>query len=145
MEHREGEEIAALINTDLAANPDFLFVLGTSLRIPGPRTLAFKFARTVRAWGGKVVYTNPSRPGQAWGRLIDHAFESHCDGWAVDLMMRLRVLQDNVVTPPRRGAYVASEQGTRSRGRGRKKRMRGARVCNETKQDGSAKYPFIIS
>lgn len=54
-DHWQGERIVELINHDQSAGPDVLLILGTSLKVSGPRNLARRFARAVGANGGRVV------------------------------------------------------------------------------------------
>jgi NAD-dependent histone deacetylase SIR2 len=87
-DHSNGEAIEEIVQKDLAASPDLLLVLGTSLRVSGPKNLASRFARVVRKKGGIVVYTNLSPPSHSWGRLVDYVIEGACDVWVKDLETR---------------------------------------------------------
>ncbi|KAK3333465.1 DHS-like NAD/FAD-binding domain-containing protein [Cercophora scortea] len=53
--HPEGEKIAHLARGDNLASPDLLLVLGTSLRVDGPKRLLRQFAGPIHRRGGKVI------------------------------------------------------------------------------------------
>ena len=56
----QGEEIAHLARGNKLASPDLLLVLGTSLKVDGPKRLLRQFARSIHQQGGKVIYVNLS-------------------------------------------------------------------------------------
>jgi NAD-dependent histone deacetylase SIR2 len=140
-DHSNGEAIAEVIESDLRASPDMLLVLGTSLRVSGPKKLACTFARVVQRANGTVVYMNLSMPSSLWARMVDYVLEGACDTWVKDLETRLmkRVLVRSRIEE----ACENRVRGRRHRGRGRKKRMRTEKVGGESKQDGSAEYHLL--
>lgn len=77
--YKQGDKVAEVINRDQRASPDFLLVLGTSLKIRGLLDLVKGFARTVRSSGGRVVYVNLSAPSRHWEDLVDYWIASSCD------------------------------------------------------------------
>lgn len=141
-DHSNGEAIAEIIESDLKASPDFLLVLGTSLRVSGPKNLACTLARVVQENNGTVVDMNLSKPLCSWGRMVDYAIQGTCDSWVKDLERRptkqVRVRSRIDEACENRG------RGRRHRGRGRKNRIRKENMGEERKQDGSAEYPFIV-
>ncbi|KAK4243187.1 NAD-dependent histone deacetylase HST3 [Corynascus novoguineensis] len=87
--HPQGEDIAELINRDISACPDMVLVLGTSLKLSGPWGLVRRFARTVSANGGKVIYVNRTKASQrGWDDLFDYWIEWECDSWVQNLTSR---------------------------------------------------------
>jgi hypothetical protein len=95
-DHWQGERIAELINHDQSAGPDVLLILGTSLKVSGPRNLARLFARAVGANGGRVAYVNLSRPSRKdWGSLVDYWVEWECDKWVGDVTKRIPLFWPN--------------------------------------------------
>jgi NAD-dependent histone deacetylase SIR2 len=77
--HPQGEDIAALINHDISAQPDMVLVLGTSLKLSGPWDLVRRFARTVRAGGGKVIFVNRTKASRRACGFFDYWIEWECD------------------------------------------------------------------
>ena len=142
-DHSNGEAIAEIINRDLAARPDVLLVLGTSLRVPDPKKLASMFARVVDQQGGIVVYTNLSKPSlYPWGRLVDYMVESSCDGWVTDLERR-PVSTRAALSPLIETIRKQRGKGRRQLERGRKRTVRKQVLGGAKKQDGSADYPLL--
>lgn len=86
-----GEEIGELVYKDLSATPDFLLIMGTSMMIEDFKKTAKRFARTVKANGGMVVYVNLTQPKWFQG-FYDHWVPMECDGWVQDLESRMRGL-----------------------------------------------------
>ncbi|KAI8623442.1 DHS-like NAD/FAD-binding domain-containing protein [Xylariaceae sp. FL1651] len=86
--HPQGEEIAHFVRLDKSASPDLLLVLGTSLKISGPKSLLRQFARPIRRRGGKVVYVNLSKPPSDCGALVDYWVQWDIDEWVRDLKGR---------------------------------------------------------
>lgn len=70
--YRQGDKVTEVINHDQRGSPDFLLVLGTSLKIRGPLDLVKGYARTVRSNGGRVVFVNLSAPSRHWEDLVDY-------------------------------------------------------------------------
>ncbi|KAL2018447.1 hypothetical protein VTK56DRAFT_803 [Thermocarpiscus australiensis] len=97
-DHRHGEDIAGLINSDVSAGPDMVLVLGTSLKLSGPWDLVRRFARTVVANRGKVIYVNRTEASQrGWRGFFDYWIKWECDSWVQDLMSRGGLLHDTVI------------------------------------------------
>lgn len=67
-----GEEIADLIDHDLLADPDALFILGISLKVKGLGELVKMFASVVRSKGGSVIYVNLFKPSWKWRETFDY-------------------------------------------------------------------------
>ncbi|KAI1086082.1 DHS-like NAD/FAD-binding domain-containing protein [Rostrohypoxylon terebratum] len=70
--HPQGEEIANLIRGDKLSSPDLLLVLGTSLKVDGPKKLLRQFVRPVRRQSGKIIYVNRTKPPSDCSALIDY-------------------------------------------------------------------------
>ncbi|KAI3326682.1 DHS-like NAD/FAD-binding domain-containing protein [Xylariaceae sp. AK1471] len=83
--HPQGEEIAHLARRDESASPDLLLVLGTSLKVNGPKSLLRQFARPIRRQGGKVIYVNLSKPPSGCSALVDYWVQWDVDEWVQDL------------------------------------------------------------
>ncbi|KAJ2970097.1 hypothetical protein NUW58_g9802 [Xylaria curta] len=84
----KGEEIAYLAHIDELARPDLLLVLGTSLKVDGPKRLLRQFARSIRRQGGKVIYVNLSKPPSDCSAFVDYWVEWVIDEWVRDLKAR---------------------------------------------------------
>lgn len=63
--HPEGESIADIISKDLKGRPDCLIIVGTSLKIPGVRTMSKKFARQIHNSKGIVLWFNRELPSHS--------------------------------------------------------------------------------
>ncbi|KAI0173214.1 DHS-like NAD/FAD-binding domain-containing protein [Hypoxylon sp. FL1284] len=88
-EHPQSDLISPIVQHDLSAGPDFLLILGTSLRVHGLKVMVKEFARAVHNKGGKVVFINLTKPSEsAWGDMIDYWIEWDCDAWVDDLKDR---------------------------------------------------------
>lgn len=119
-----------------------LLVLGTSLRVSGPRKLACTLARLVQKARGTVIYMNLSKPSlPSWAGMVDYVIEGACDTWVKDLETR----PTKRITVISRIEEEGESRGRRSRhrGRGRKSRMR-VENGKEKKEDGSAEHPFVV-
>ncbi|KAL3952803.1 hypothetical protein ACCO45_012746 [Purpureocillium lilacinum] len=90
-QHRDGEAIGSIITKDVAAPPDFLLVLGTSLRVHGPKRLASRLAEAVSGRHGTVVYVDLSETC-LWSKRVDFHVHMPCDEWVQDLTRRKSVL-----------------------------------------------------
>lgn len=66
------ETIADIVYHDLSSSPTFLLVAGTSLRIPGFKTLVKQFAQEVRNNGGIAIFVNREEVGQEWDEVFDY-------------------------------------------------------------------------
>jgi len=89
-QHRNGEAIGSVIAKDVAAPPDFLLVLGTSLRVHGPKRLASRLAEAVSGRHGTVVYVDLSETC-SWSKRVDFHVHMGCDEWVQDLTRRKSV------------------------------------------------------
>ncbi|KAI3319556.1 DHS-like NAD/FAD-binding domain-containing protein [Xylariaceae sp. AK1471] len=88
-EHPQSDLISPIVQHDLAAGPDLLLVLGTSLRVHGLKVMVKEFAKAVHKKGGKVVFINFTKPSEsAWGDVLDYWIEWDCDAWVEDLKTR---------------------------------------------------------
>lgn len=88
-EHPHASLISPLITHDLSLGPDFLLIMGTSLKVHGLKVMVKEFAKAVHSRGGKVVFVNQTKPPEStWGEFIDYWVEWDCDEWVVDLYER---------------------------------------------------------
>ena len=89
--HQDDDAIGSIIANDVAAAPDLLLVLGTSLRVHGPKRLASTLARAVSVHGGTVIYVDLSKRC-SWSRRVDFHVCMACDDWAQDLRRRKSIV-----------------------------------------------------
>ncbi|KAK4696181.1 hypothetical protein P7C70_g8420, partial [Phenoliferia sp. Uapishka_3] len=73
------DRIGEVINADLASSPDLLLVFGTSLRIPGFKSLVKEFAQTVQENGGLRILVNIGDVSAEWDDVFDYRFVTPCD------------------------------------------------------------------
>ncbi|KAM0750756.1 DHS-like NAD/FAD-binding domain-containing protein [Meredithblackwellia eburnea MCA 4105] len=66
------ETISSLASHDLKSKPDLVLVCGTTLKIPGFKTLVKDFARAAKERGGTVVFVNAEKVGgKEWEDVFD--------------------------------------------------------------------------
>ncbi|KAI8892684.1 DHS-like NAD/FAD-binding domain-containing protein [Globomyces pollinis-pini] len=74
--HAQGDSIAQLQNFDLKKRPDLLFVMGTSLKIPGVKNLIKSISELMKSTTTKsrpiIVYVNMTRAGREWEEIFDY-------------------------------------------------------------------------
>ncbi|GAA6039140.1 hypothetical protein JCM8097_005345 [Rhodosporidiobolus ruineniae] len=89
--------IGSLSLADLSSNPDFMIVMGTTLRIPGFKKLVKEFARAVKARGGVRVLVNREEIGSKseWKDVFDYQVLSDADSFVT------RILDDWKQSRPR--------------------------------------------
>ena len=85
--HPLGDDIATIQTTDLAKRPDFLIIMGTSLKVHGLKKLVKEFAKAVHQGGPtsaaapKVIFVNKTAPAAEWSGVIDVHVEGTTDAW----------------------------------------------------------------
>ena len=109
--HPDGDEIAHLARCDGSAGPDLLLVLGTSLKVDGPKRLFQQFARRVRKQAGKVIYVNLSEPPSKCSTFIDYWVKWDVEEWVQDLKGK----QDHPGTRVRKRGLVKRGRAGRRR------------------------------
>lgn len=118
--HRDADTIGQLVQLDVQGNPDLLLILGTSLRVNGPATLARKLAAVVHSNGGKVIYVNSERPRSHLMNFVDQWVGELCDEWVGQLDHRDRPSPDPPThwsTPSEEGSQKdATEDGFADQG-----------------------------
>ena len=88
-EHPNASLVAPLITHDLSLGPDFLLIMGTSLKVHGLKVIVKEFAKAVHKRGGMVVFVSRTKPPEStWGGFIDYWVEWDCDEWVLDLKQR---------------------------------------------------------
>ncbi len=71
-------EIGELTEQDLEAGPEVVFVVGTTLKVPGARRLVTEICRAVTAEGGLTVWINKDAPPSGLKVTWDLAFHGDC-------------------------------------------------------------------
>lgn len=89
-EHSRGDEIARIMSKDVRANPDMLFIIGTTLQIPGVKKLVKSMATKVHQKGGLVVLINATKLPKIWDNIIDVHLEGDCDFWVSHIKQSAR-------------------------------------------------------
>lgn len=88
--HPSGDVIARACSADLKRKPDCLIIAGTSLKVPGFKTLIKDFAREVHSRHGKVIFLNLSEVGTSeWSTIIDYHVQGSSDDF-VDFLKHSR-------------------------------------------------------
>jgi len=80
--HPEASEIASLLRGDSDLGPDLLVIMGTELKLQGPRDAVGTISRAVHSSGGVVIMVNQqmvSFPDQ--GGLVDYFVHMTCEDW----------------------------------------------------------------
>ncbi|GAA5870786.1 hypothetical protein JCM3774_001677 [Rhodotorula dairenensis] len=92
--------ISWLADADLADGPTCLIVAGTSLRIPGFRSLVKNFSRAVREHGGFCVLVNREAVGKEWDPFFDYHFIGETEVFAQHLANLLDAFLPALDSPP---------------------------------------------
>ncbi|EDO16017.1 hypothetical protein Kpol_495p15 [Vanderwaltozyma polyspora DSM 70294] len=81
--HPTGEFIAQGLSHDIAkGKPDFLIIMGTSLKVDGVKKLVKHMSKQVHERGGVVILINKTiLADSAWAGTIDYQICSDCDSW----------------------------------------------------------------
>ncbi|RPA94123.1 DHS-like NAD/FAD-binding domain-containing protein [Choiromyces venosus 120613-1] len=151
-EHPLAEKIGTLTAADLRSNPDYLIILGTSLRVHGLKTIVKAMAQAVHARKGKVIYVNNTAASfSLWKDVIDFHVEMDCDQFVklmkgnrpeiwmkqtkVDKLMKLAIMKntpedkENLATRPKAKAKGAGARNPliqkMANGEAQKKRKAG--------------------
>lgn len=127
--HPSCEIITQGLNLDIIkGNPDFLIIMGTSLKVDGVKQLVKKLSKKIHDRGGLIILVNKTSIGESsWHGIIDYQIHSDCDNWvtflesqipdffktqdqikklrqlkreASDLRKQMKVQKDSIGTPP---------------------------------------------
>lgn len=106
--HPSSEFISQGLNLDIIkGKPDFLIILGTSLKVDGVKKVVKQMSKQVHERGGIVILVNKTVLADSqWAGIIDYQICSDCDSWVTyleseipdffktqDQINRLRVLK----------------------------------------------------
>lgn len=78
-ENPNGDMIGELTEQDLETGPEVVFVVGTTLKVPGARRLVTELCRAAKAQGGSTVWISRDAPPSALKLPLDLAFHGDCD------------------------------------------------------------------
>ncbi|KAG9294116.1 hypothetical protein G9A89_021475 [Geosiphon pyriformis] len=81
-DYGRGTHVQKCIQADLKKKPDFLLVLGTSLKVYGLKNLIKKVAQAVHEKGGHAILVNVSDVGKEWNEVFDYHILAEADKWA---------------------------------------------------------------
>ncbi|KAH8119891.1 DHS-like NAD/FAD-binding domain-containing protein [Phellopilus nigrolimitatus] len=100
--HPLGDDIGSIQSSDMSRKPEFLIIMGTSLKVHGLKKLVKEFAKVVHATApvnapssssspkatssknamkGKVIFVNKTPPSSEWDGIIDYHIECDTDAW----------------------------------------------------------------
>lgn len=133
-EHPDGDRVGGLVTADIAASPDLLIILGTSLKVHGLKNVVRQFCRAVHARGGSVVFVNNTPPAEGtWAGLVDYHVDMDCDAWVADIRTRRAGIWERQtrLTVQKISKPCASE-GDKENAVGQHKRKAGVVVVPET-------------
>ncbi|RHZ54343.1 hypothetical protein Glove_428g90 [Diversispora epigaea] len=109
-EHPNGVEISQLSAHD-QSRADCLLIMGTSLKIPGVKTLIKKFARAVHDRNGHVIMVNKSDVvRREWNGFIDYQVEGDCDEWIKIVEGELAEVQPRDLRPKSASIHVETQE-----------------------------------
>lgn len=83
---------------DIDSSPDLLLVMGTSLRVPGVKSLVKKFANAIHQREGSnqkrtnIIYINKTPPTVEWHTVFDVHVQGSTDNWIL-LVLQLWKLE----------------------------------------------------
>lgn len=75
----KGDMIGELTEQDLRTGPEVVFVVGTSLKVPGARRLVTKLSHAAKARGGFTVWINTDATPSGLKLPFDFAFQGYYD------------------------------------------------------------------
>ena len=78
-ENPKGDRIGEMAEQDLKAGPEVVFVVGTTLKVPGARSLVTELYYAARTRGGCTVWINRDAPPSALKLPLDLVFQGDCD------------------------------------------------------------------
>ncbi|KAI9783491.1 MAG: hypothetical protein M1835_003790 [Candelina submexicana] len=91
-EHPASQLLASITTHDLGLAPEFLLIMGTSLKVHGLKNLVKEFAKAVHGRAGRkgrVIFVNLTKPAESvWGDILDYWVGMDCDAWVDDLKER---------------------------------------------------------
>lgn len=94
-QHPARNVIANACTSDLKRKPDCLVIAGTSLKVPGLKTLIKNFAKAVHASGGQVIFINSTDViTSEWSQVIDYHVQCRSD----DFVQHLKVARPDFFT-----------------------------------------------
>lgn len=79
--HPDAESIGKLQWKDLNRKPDFMIVMGTSLRIASLKKFIKEAAKLIHSVQGKVVFINMTPLTKEWEHVFDYELLGHSDDW----------------------------------------------------------------
>ncbi|KAJ3224299.1 hypothetical protein HK099_008622 [Clydaea vesicula] len=78
--HVNGDLISEYISHDIKRKPDFMIVMGTSLKVVGMKQLVKEMAKKVHeSKKGKVILINKTDLGREWDQIFDFIILADCD------------------------------------------------------------------
>lgn len=85
--HPSGDIISQGINLDLnRGKPDFLIIMGTSLKVDGVKRVVKQVSKQVHERGGLVILVNKTKIADSnWHGVIDYQICMDCDDWVMSL------------------------------------------------------------
>lgn len=78
-ENPRGDIIGELTESDLGTGPEILFVVGTTLKVPGARRLVTELCRAAKTQGGFTVWINKDAPPSGLKLPLDLILQGDCD------------------------------------------------------------------
>ena len=78
-ENPKGDVIGEMAEQDLKASPEVVFVVGTTLKVPGARRLVTELCYAARTRGGCTVWINRDALPSALKLPLDLVFQGDCD------------------------------------------------------------------
>ncbi len=75
----KGDIIWELKEQDLMTGPEVVLVVGTALKVPGPRRLVAELCHAAKAQAGSTVWINTDAPPFGLKLHLDFAFQGDCD------------------------------------------------------------------
>ncbi|CCE62205.1 hypothetical protein TPHA_0C00480 [Tetrapisispora phaffii CBS 4417] len=81
--HQSSEFISQGINYDISkGRPDFLIIMGTSLKVDGVKRVVKTMSKQIHEKGGIVILVNKTILADSqWAGIIDYQIVSDCDSW----------------------------------------------------------------
>ncbi|KAG2231813.1 DHS-like NAD/FAD-binding domain-containing protein [Thamnidium elegans] len=89
-DHPDGESIGKLQIKDLRRKPDFMIIMGTSLKIASLKKFIKEAAKLIHSKSGKVAFINKTAPSKEWEHVFDYEVLGHTDDWVQLTQQKLK-------------------------------------------------------
>ena len=84
--HPDDKEIIKAVKEDLRVRPELVLVVGTTLKVPGARSIAANLCQAARSAGGASFWISKEAPGASIKALFDYVLIGDSDEVALNVL-----------------------------------------------------------